>query len=170
MHLTIQAFSKLKNILYILNINLCVQSMKLKWKLCSNNSCIWKWSFYWFVTWKSVFIEKGINLWWAKKLLQVRDKWENFWLVGGLPPIPDYEKICNIYIYVLYIFIYIHTFHTESWPLWDSNPQPHAYREHALTTEIYSQTMKCASIWSWTFQDVSDKTKLEALFHVPYLS
>ena len=25
-------------------------------------------------------------------------------------------------------------FHTESWPEWDSSPQPRAYRAHALTS------------------------------------
>ena len=36
-------------------------------------------------------------------------------------------------------------FHLGSWPEWDSNPQPRAYRAHALTTEISGQTMRRAS-------------------------
>ena len=49
-----------------------------------------------------------------------------------------------------YICIYMHTwakvfrFHIESWPEWDSNPRPCAYRAHALTTELSGRTMRCA--------------------------
>ena len=46
-----------------------------------------------------------------------------------------------IYIYIhIYIYIYVwysfwakvFRFYIESWPEWDSNPRPHAYRAHAL--------------------------------------
>ena len=51
----------------------------------------------------------------------------------------------NTYIYVyIYIYIYIYIwysfwakvsyrFHIETWPEWDSNPRPRAYRAHVLT-------------------------------------
>ena len=35
-------------------------------------------------------------------------------------------------------------FHIESWPEWDSNLRPRAYRAHTLTTELSGRTMRCA--------------------------
>ena len=35
-------------------------------------------------------------------------------------------------------------FHIESWLEWDPNPQPCAYRAHAITTELSGRTMRCA--------------------------
>ena len=32
----------------------------------------------------------------------------------------------------------------QSWPEWDSKPQPCAYRAHALTTEISGRTIRRA--------------------------
>ena len=45
-----------------------------------------------------------------------------------------------IYVYILQFYNYIPFYKPE----WDSNPQPHAYHAHALTTELSGQTMRCA--------------------------
>ena len=42
--------------------------------------------------------------------------------------------ICR-YIWYSY-WAKVFRFHIESWPEWDSNPRPRAYRAHALTTEL----------------------------------
>ena len=48
----------------------------------------------------------------------------------------------NPYIYIWYSFwAKVFRFHIESWPEWDSNPRPRAYRAHALTTELSGRTM-----------------------------
>ena len=49
-----------------------------------------------------------------------------------------------IYIYDIHIGLRFFRFHIESWPEWDSNPRPRAYRAHALTTELSGRTMRCA--------------------------
>ena len=39
----------------------------------------------------------------------------------------------------MFIFKYlakVFPFHIESWPEWDSNPGPRAYRAHAVTTDL----------------------------------
>ena len=55
-----------------------------------------------------------------------------------------YIYVCIWYIYGIYMaYICIYMvfslnirFHTESWPKWDSSPQPRAYHVHGLTTVI----------------------------------
>ena len=50
-----------------------------------------------------------------------------------------------IYIYIWYSFwAKVFQFDIESWPEWDSNPQPRAYHAHALTTELSGRTVRCA--------------------------
>ena len=65
-----------------------------------------------------------------------------------MSPAKEETRVCgHIYIYILYmVFIWakIFPFHIDSWPEWDSNPWPCAYRAHALTTELSSQTMSGA--------------------------
>ena len=59
------------------------------------------------------------------------------------------RKACKADIDFIYIYIYIYIihfelrffdFHVKSWPEWDSNPRPCAYRAHALTTELSGRT------------------------------
>ena len=47
----------------------------------------------------------------------------------------------------IYFWAKAFRFHIESWPEWDSDPQPRAYCTHPLTTELSGQTIRCAS-WS----------------------
>ena len=47
------------------------------------------------------------------------------------------------------------------------NPQRLASHASALTTELSGRTMRYASFWSWTFQNVSAKTKSDSPFPVP---
>ena len=44
-----------------------------------------------------------------------------------------------------FYYIYIR-FHIESWPEWDSNPRPRAYRAHALNTELYIYMCVCVYV------------------------
>ena len=86
-----------------------------------------------------------------------------------------------IYICIIYICIYVSgnnnnwfelrffNFHIESWLEWESNPQPHTCCAHGLATEISGRTMRRALFWSWTFQNVWDKTKSSSPFPVLYL-
>ena len=56
---------------------------------------------------------------------------------------------------------------------WDLNPQPRAYRAHALTTEISGQTMRRDLFWSWIFQlskMFQTKPNMTVLFLFPTLS
>ena len=47
-------------------------------------------------------------------------------------------------MYIWYSFELRFRFHIESWPEWDANPPPRAYRAHALTTELSGRTIRCA--------------------------
>ena len=38
----------------------------------------------------------------------------------------------------------------QSWPEWNSNPQPRAYRENALTTELSGRTIMCLMVYRIT--------------------
>ena len=50
-----------------------------------------------------------------------------------------------VYICVWYSFwAKVFRFHMESWPEWDSNLRPRAYRAHTLSTELSGRTMRCA--------------------------
>ena len=50
-----------------------------------------------------------------------------------------------MYIYTWYSFrAKVLRFHIKSWPEWDSNPRPRAYRAVTLTTELSGRTMICA--------------------------
>ena len=90
-----------------------------------------------------------------------------------------YTMLCYTILYytILYYTIYIicsmvfilwgFSIHIESWPKWNSNPQPCTYRAHALTTEISERTMRRASDleFSELFQ-----TNQRVLFLFPTLS
>ena len=47
-------------------------------------------------------------------------------------------------VFGIYIELRFFGFHIESWPEWDSNPRPRAYRAHTLITELSDRTMRCA--------------------------
>ena len=66
----------------------------------------------------------------------------------------------HIYIFYTYIYIYIYIyiwysfwakvfrFHIESWPEWDSNPRPRAYRVHALNHwAIWPNDQTCLMVY-----------------------
>ena len=58
----------------------------------------------------------------------------------------------SIYLSYLSIYLFVFRFHIESWPEWDSNPQPCVYHAHAQTTELSGRTMRCA----WWSTESSD--------------
>ena len=59
------------------------------------------------------------------------------------------NHVCRgIFRYIWYSFwAKVFWFHVESWPKWNTNPQPRVDCAHALTTELPDRTMRRAS-WS----------------------
>ena len=60
-------------------------------------------------------------------------------------PVHRFATLINLLVHAWYKCpAKVFQWHIGSWPEWDSNPRLHAYRAHALTTELSGLTMRSA--------------------------